>query len=130
MLILTVRTDNPEAEVALYNDDQQIAYVTWHAHRQLAETLHRTILDLLVSKSWQWTDIEGIVVYQGPGSFTGLRIGVTVANTLAQSLKVPIIGRQQDGWISQGITSLLEGNTDTVVMPEYGAPVHITAQRK
>ena len=130
MLILTLRTDKPEAEVGLYNDEQQIVYREWQAHRQLAETLHTTIATMLTEHQYAWGDIEGIVVYQGPGSFTGLRIGITVANTVAQSVGANIVGSQHDSWISDGIARLLANETDTIVLTEYGAPVHITAQKK
>ena len=130
MLILTIRTDNPEAEIGLYNDDQKLAYETWQAHRELAGTLHKKIEQLLVQQQKGWTDLEGIVVFQGPGSFTGLRIGLTVANTLSYSLKIPAVGQTGENWIADGIARLDKGESDQVVMPEYGAPVHITLQKR
>lgn len=130
MIILTIRTDKPEAEVGLYNDSTKLGYETWEAHRQLADTLHQKIEDLLKSQKKDWPDIEGIVAYHGPGSFTGLRIGLTVANTLSYALKVPAVGQTGDNWITQGIDRLVSGESDQLVMPEYGAPVHITPQKK
>lgn len=130
MVILTIRTDKPEAEIGLYNDGTKLAYETWEAHRQLADTLHQKIEDLLKSQKKDWPDIEGIVAYHGPGSFTGLRIGLTVANTLSYALKVPAVGQTGDDWITQGIDRLVSGKSDQLVMPEYGAPVHITAQKR
>lgn len=130
MTILTLRTDNPEAEIGLYDSTTQLAYETWQAHRQLAETLHRKIADLLESHGKKLEDISGIVCFQGPGSFTGLRIGLTVANALAMSLEVPIVATQDPEWIESGITRILAGETDYPALPEYGAPVHITAQKK
>lgn len=129
MIILTIRSDKPEAELGLYRDHEQLAYVVWQAHRQLAETIHQRIEKLLKQVDVRLESIEGIVVYKGPGSFTGLRIGLSVANTLAYGLHVPIIGSQDD-WIERGIKQLLSGVTDKVALPEYGAPVHITQQKK
>lgn len=130
MLILTLRTDSPEAEIGVYEDDKQLAYQTWQAHRELAATLHRRIDELLTTQGKTLQDIQGIVCFQGPGSFTGLRIGLTVANTLAYSLKIPIVGDMDDDWITQGVKRLQKGDQDTIVMPEYGAPVHITQPKK
>lgn len=130
MLILTLRTDNPQAEIGLYEDDHQLAYYTWEAHRQLAETLHLKIRSLLEGQHKQWSDIQGIVVYRGPGSFTGLRIGLSVANALAASLPAAVIARTGDDWTNEGISSLATGQDQKVVLPEYGRPVHITQQRK
>lgn len=129
MTILTLRTDKPEAELGLYDDQKQIVYETWEAHRQLAETIHQQTTALLKTASKTLEDIEGIVVYAGPGSFTGLRIGISVANALAYSLKCPIIA-ESDDWIENGITQLLAGKSDKIARPEYGSPAHTTSQRK
>ncbi len=130
MTILTIRTDKPEAEIGLFEGDTQLAYETWQAHRQLAETLHSQIATLLQSISKDWANIDGIVVFQGPGSFTGLRIGISVANALAYSLQIPIVGATDDDWIQGGVEKLKNNPTDKTVLPEYGAAAHITQQKK
>ena len=129
MLILTIRTDKPEAEVGLYNDETQLAYDVWQAHRELSVTLHQKIRDILASQGKDFKDVEGIVCFQGPGSFTGLRIGITVADALAYGLHTPIVAAQDD-WIEQGIWLLKAGENDRIALPHYGAPVHITQQKK
>jgi tRNA threonylcarbamoyladenosine biosynthesis protein TsaB len=130
MIILTIRTDKPEAEVGLYNGDKQVAYETWLAHRQLAETLHSKIEALLKKQQKDWSDLQGIVCYQGPGSFTGLRIGLTVGNALAYSYTIPIVAVQDPQWLEAGIRRLLNGEDDKQAQPFYGAEAHITAQKK
>ncbi len=126
MIILTLRTDNPEAEIDLFDGGKLLASDKWHAHRELAETIHARIRDLLKTQAKGFHDIEGIVAYQGPGSFTGLRIGLSVANALAESLSAPIVGVTGDDWQQKGVSRLLAGEHDPLVVPEYGAPVHIT----
>lgn len=130
MLILTIRTDKPEAELGLYDDQQQIAYDTWEAHRQLAETLHTHIAELLAGHKHGLSDLEGLVVFKGPGSFTGLRIGITVADALAYGLKIPIVASEHDDWIAAGIQRLLDGENQEIAMPEYGALPNITLPKK
>lgn len=130
MLILTVRTDKPEAEIGLYDDTNQLAYVTWQAHRQLAETIHHKIDELLKSQGRTLGDIEGVVCYKGPGSFTGLRIGMSVANALAYSNQLPIIVTDGENWIVDGTARLLAGENERIALPEYGAPAHTTQQKK
>lgn len=130
MIILTLRTDKPEAEIGLYRDDEQIAYVVWQAHRQLAETIHYKIEELLRSNGLALTDIRGIVFYKGPGSFTGLRIGASVMSSLAYSFAVPIVGAAGDEWLQEGVSMLAQGENQRVVELEYGMPVHITQQKK
>lgn len=130
MIILTIRTDNPEAEIGLYRDQIQLAYETWQAHRQLAETLHKKIDELLKRQSISLMDVQGIIVFQGPGSFTGLRIGLTVGNTLAYAQNLPIVAKQHDNWVATGIDALLAGYDDKVALPYYGAEANITVQKK
>ncbi len=130
MIILTIRTDKPEAEVGLYQDEKQLGYETWQAHRQLAETIHIKIRDLLRSQSRDWQSIEGLVAFKGPGSFTGLRIGITVANAIAYAQNIPIVATMGDGWIAEGVKNLLSGENDTIAMPEYGAEANTTKPRR
>lgn len=130
MIILTIRTDKPEAEIGLYDDEQQLAYEAWQAHRELSSTIHTKIRQLLKSQDKDWHNVEGLLFFIGPGSFTGLRIGATVANTTATALNIPIIGTNGDDWISNGIALLAKGMNVKVVYPFYGREPHITAPKK
>lgn len=130
MLILTIRTDKPMAEIGLFQGDDKLVYETWEAHRQLAETLHVQIAKNLQKQGREMSDIGGIVCFKGPGSFTGLRIGLTVANALAISLSVPVVSGQGETWLEQGLKRLLDGEDEKIALPEYGAEAHITQQRK
>jgi tRNA threonylcarbamoyladenosine biosynthesis protein TsaB len=128
--ILTIRTDKPESEIGLYEDKKQLAYETWEAHRQLAETVHIKIEELLKKSNKDLDGLDGIVCFKGPGSFTGLRIGLSVANTLAYSLGIPIVGSENPDWLEKGTKGLLAGQNDKVALPEYGAPARTTKPRK
>lgn len=126
MLILTIRTDKPEAEIGLFNNQEQVEYITWPAHRELAETIHIKIKAMLDKNNKELKEVQAIVAYKGPGSFTGLRIGLSIANALADALSIPIMGGNNNEWIKQGISALLNGQNQKIVMPEYGAAPHIT----
>lgn len=68
MTILTIRTDKPEAEVGLFEGDEELAYEKWQAHRQLSLTIHNKIRDLLKSQgktgtmSRLWFSTSGLAV--------------------------------------------------------------------
>lgn len=130
MIVLTIRTDKPEAEIGLYDESTQLAYEAWQAHRQLGETLHTKIAALLESQEKSWDDIEGIAVYEGPGSFTGLRIGMSVANALAYSLDVPILATDGEAWRETAIANLQRGSNASFAVPNYGSDAHITVPKK
>lgn len=130
MLLLTIRTDSPEAEVGLYDDRNKLDYTIWHAHRELSVTLHQKIEALLAGQGKKLADLQGIVCFAGPGSFTGLRIGITVGNALAYGLQIPIVASSGNDWFDSGAIRLANGRGDKIALPEYGSPVHITIQKK
>lgn len=130
-MILTLRTDTFDTSLTLlHSDGQEVARHDWHAGRQLAKELLAAIHDLLESQEKDWQDLTGIIVYKGPGSFTGLRIGVTVANTIAYAQHIPVIAAEGDNWITNGITRLHNKQDDRIALPHYGAEAHITQPRK
>lgn len=130
MLILTIRTDRPEAELGLFDDGTKLSYSTWEAHRRLAETIHQKIRELLESQHRKLDDLDAIAVFKGPGSFTGLRIGISVANTLADSLDLPVVSNTGDNWITESCRRLADGQDEHIALPEYGAEPHTTKPRK
>ncbi len=129
-MIITLRTDKPEAEIGLYDDAHQLAHETWEAHRQLSVTIHTKMEALLKSQKSDWKDIDGVVCFKGPGSFTGLRIGHTVANSLAANLNIPVVANNGSQWKERGIKKLISGENEKVVLPDYGREARITLPKK
>jgi tRNA threonylcarbamoyladenosine biosynthesis protein TsaB len=130
MKILAIRTDKPEAELYLLEDVKKLAELKWQAHLKLAETLNSRIEEILNKLSILYEDLDAIAVYKGPGSFTGLRIGISAANALAYSLGVPIIACGGNDWLETAANKLATGGTDKIAVPKYGAPPHTTKPRK
>lgn len=112
-----------EGETIFYRDK-------WEAGRDLSKGLLKYTKESLAKNDLDWKDITGIVVNRGPGSFTGLRIGITVANTLAYSGGLPIVGETGDNWQKVGLGRLADGQDDQLVVPLYGAEANITKPRK
>jgi len=129
-MILAIKTDTPEAELWLHNDTSQKAHHSWTANRQLAKDLLRECDAFLQHESLAWKDLAGLIVFTGPGSFTGLRIGIVSIMSMAHSLDIPSVGTNGNAWITDGINRLNAGESDKYIQPHYGSEPHITAPRK
>lgn len=129
-MILAIRTDQVMAELYLLDNQQEQDRATWQAHRALSDTLLEKIDKLLKRNNISKQQLRGVVVFKGPGSFTGLRIGVTVANTLAYSLGIPVVGTNGEHWLKDGYTRLAKTKSAVFITPDYGGGAHITKRRK
>lgn len=128
-MIILLDTATPVCYLSLVQDDARYDY-EWHADRTLARDLLVFLRDRLAEHDASFDDITGIGVRRGPGSFTGLRIGLTVVNTLADDRQLPIVGEMGDDWSDKSLARLRNGETDHIVMPEYGAEARVTTPRK
>ena len=132
-MILLLNTSTPVcyiAFVANVNDAKIIHEASWKSGRELAKSLLLFIQQELEKCNYQWSDLTGLVVYKGPGSFTGLRIGITVINSLAYTYSIPVVGEGGDNWTNNGLNKLAMGKDDKIVLPEYGGEANITKPRK
>lgn len=129
MIVLAMRTDKPEVELHLYKGKEQVAKAKWQAHRGLSSTIHIQIDKLLNKSSISLKDIDGIVCFKGPGSFTGLRIGLTVANALAYAQSIPIVARRGETWLEKGVADLQAAKNDKIATPFYDRPAATSAHK-
>lgn len=91
MLVLGIESSTPVASVAVVSDEGLKGEITLNIGLTHSEQLLPLIDDLLCQSRLALKDIEGIAVAGGPGSFTGLRIGMAIAKGLAQGSKIPLI---------------------------------------
>lgn len=130
-MIIALRTDSFDSELhLLQSNGEEIDNVVWHAGRELSVHLLTKLEEIIQQNSTNLSDIEGLVVYKGPGSFTGLRIGIAVANSLAYGLQKPVVGSSGENWIDRGIKEIKNMHLYTPVQPLYGADPHITRPKK
>ncbi|MEI6169810.1 MAG: hypothetical protein WCP56_02310 [Candidatus Saccharibacteria bacterium] len=125
-MILALRSDKPEAELYLFDDGKKVAEIKWEAHRELADTLLNKIKEILVNNNITDNEITGIIMHTGEGSFTGLRIGTTVANAMSYSLGVPIVATEGDNWISEGLGKITSSKPGNLVVPKYNSEPNIS----
>jgi len=102
----------------------------WQSDRTLAKGLLGYLRDTLKKYNKKWSDISAIGVFEGPGSFTGLRIGLTVMNTIADAQAIPIVGGRGDNWQDEVLAKLQAGKNEKIVLPFYGSEANITVPKK
>lgn len=129
-MILLLNTSTPKTELILVEADGSRRSFEWDSGRGLSKGLLGFMRNSLAELGADFSGIAGLGVYKGPGSFTGLRIGIAVLNTLADSLEVPIVGVTGGDWIEKSIELLDAGTDEKIILPFYGADAHITKPRK
>lgn len=85
---LALHTNSPQLGLAISNYSGDTRCQTWDLGRELSTHLHQHLAEFLRPQTW--ADLAFIAVAKGPGSFTGTRIGIVTARTLAQQLDIPL----------------------------------------
>ncbi|MTB63811.1 tRNA (adenosine(37)-N6)-threonylcarbamoyltransferase complex dimerization subunit type 1 TsaB [Streptococcus sp. zg-86] len=110
MKILALDTSNQTLAVALVENGRLQTEMTLAIKKNHSISLMPTIDFLMQSVGWKPADLERIVVAQGPGSYTGLRIGVATAKTLAYTLGIDLVG-------ISSLQALLPADSKGLVVP-------------
>lgn len=92
MIVLGIETSTPQTTVALGSEQGTLASALISSGHAQHEVIAPTVQQLLRWSGTELSQIGGIAVGLGPGLFTGMRVGVATAKTLAQVLGVPIVG--------------------------------------
>lgn len=92
MKVLAFDSSSQALSVALLEDQKIVAQTSLNQKQNHSVTLMPTIDFLMTQVAWQPRDLERIVVAQGPGSYTGLRVAVATAKTLAYALQIEVVG--------------------------------------
>jgi tRNA threonylcarbamoyladenosine biosynthesis protein TsaB len=90
--ILALETSGRFGSVAAMTDDKLLAEIELNPALRSASSLAPAIKELLARAGWRPTDVQLTAVTVGPGSFTGLRIGVTTAKTFAYAVGSAVVG--------------------------------------
>jgi tRNA threonylcarbamoyladenosine biosynthesis protein TsaB len=126
-MILALKTADSTTSIKLVTPEgRQLGSDKWESGRKLSAELLSRIQMLLEQQSATFDDISGIVVFSGPGSFTSLRIGHSVANALADSLSVAVVGAGSEEWLDAGLKKLPASHPGRPALPVYGSEAHIT----
>lgn len=90
--ILAIETSGMAGSVAALEDNRLIAELTLAPQQRSARSLAPGMKGLIEQALWQPRDVQLVAVAVGPGSFTGLRVGVTTAKTFAYAVSAEVLG--------------------------------------
>ncbi len=90
MYTLFIDTHNSQILIVLYKDNKVLSIKKSSAHQNHSVSTMPLIVESLKVANIEIKNISEILVVNGPGSFTGIRIGVTIAKTLSYTLNIPI----------------------------------------
>lgn len=122
MLTLEINTSTPIETVALSDGKKLLGKISWEGNRDETEKLIPAVTRLLKRHKKTFAGLDGVVAARGPGGFSALRIGVTVANVLASSLKIPLFSYQ-----TTDVSRRLK--RQKIIAPEYSIAPNITKKK-
>lgn len=91
-MLLAIDTSTHIPSIALYDERGIVGETTWQTHENHTRSLMPQIVNLMKLVGAETKDLRAVASATGPGSFTGLRIGLSVAKGLAFSLNIPLLG--------------------------------------
>ena len=144
-MLLLIDTSKVNSTVALGNKQGEIIDIRKNITKlKLSQTLLSMINLLLKRNKLSLKDLKGIIVVQGPGSFTGLRVGISVANSLGYGLETPVVGVKKckvqsakckikspklkisyKSILEKGLKKLRYAKLGKIVRPFYGEELHV-----
>ncbi len=132
-MILALSTPDATTRGWLFDDattSEPLAALEWESGRSLSDGLLAWLVQFLADHRCTLADLTGIVIFSGPGSFTSLRIGHAVANALADSLGIPIVGAEGEDWLNTARQRLPQAQLGHPALPHYGSEAHITRPKQ
>ena len=120
MTILAIDTSNYPLGVALIEDNQVLGEYITNLKKNHSVRIMPAIQTLMKDCERVPAQLTKIVVAKGPGSYTGVRIGVTIAKTMAWSLKIPLVGISSLEIIAAGAGRYFDGYISPLIDARRG----------
>ena len=128
MYLLIDTTEHNKARLKLLQGGK-ISSLKKPLNRNLSEKLLFIVESFIKSKKSKFTDISGIAVTVGEGSFTGIRTGIATANSLGYALKIPVISVKL-GTDIRKLKFPKKWSLRAQAAPVYAKPPNITKAKK
>lgn len=121
MRVIGIDSSTSAGGVALFEDGIVVADYTLELTTTHSERLLPALEKVMADAEWDKQSVSGIAVAKGPGSFTGLRIGIATAKALAYGWQVPVIGVStlealawQVGWAGRVVCPMIDARRGLV----------------
>lgn len=125
MLILTLDTSTPFCHLALFDDETMLANLSKELGNKHAEYLLDLLDELLLSQNKKVQNIDRIIVNIGPGSFTGIRVGVSTARALGLGLDCDVVGINTFEAMARLAQNIYGQKAVTVIINAYRDEVYV-----
>lgn len=136
MILLINTAQQNQTTIGLIKSSSFIAKKTWTSKFHQSEKLLPEIDKLFKKGKNNLTQLKGIIVVNGPGSFSAVRIGVSTANALSYALKIPAAAvkltefESLDELIKIGEKRLKRVKQPQIIEPFYSKEPNITKSKK
>lgn len=117
---LAIHTASPDLGLAIDDFAGNARSQVWHLGRDLSTHLHIHLAEFLQPQTW--TNLAFVAVAQGPGGFTGTRLGVVTARTLAQQLELPLFAVST-------LAAIAHAHSAQIELTHHNIAVQMLAQR-
>ena len=89
-MVLSLDTFSENLGIAIFLEDKLIYHLSIYKFKPFSEVLVKKLDDIFKELSLNKREIKKVVINKGPGSYTGLRVGISIAKTISYSLNIPI----------------------------------------
>ncbi len=121
-IILNIETATPTLSVALSKDGKNIASKTMHQQNVHAELITVFIEEVITKAKVNIFDLDAVSVSKGPGSYTGLRIGVSAAKGICYAQDIPLIAIDTLEALAYGISLKMDkSDENAIICPQIDA---------
>jgi tRNA threonylcarbamoyladenosine biosynthesis protein TsaB len=133
-MILVIDTAVSQAFIGIWEEGWKVKE-TWEAGRSLSAQILEKLDEVYNKAGFRIDDTKKIIANAGPGSYTGLRIGLSVANTMAYARNIPIAGidspENVEDLLNKGLEKLKNDDSfNGSAIPNYGSEPNITQPKK
>ena len=115
-LILNIESSSTNSSISVSENGKLIDFIENNDSKyKQSDTIHQNILDLIKKNKLNINDFDAIAISKGPGSYTGLRVGLSSAKGLCYALDIPLISINTLEIIAAGLRLDVKGNIVSLV---------------